>query len=80
MENEENFLEKLNDIEKRKLLRLIHLEVENELLFNYIKTNKLPFCLTNIKPPFDIKFHTSAILIGLIEMIKNNELILNEKK
>jgi len=69
-------LDKLKPKEQRELLNLIDLKVQNELLFQYIIDNKLPFCLPNLeKKPFEITNVVSNTLVTLIEMIKSGDLI-----
>jgi len=72
-------LDNLTDREKRDLLKLIDLKVQNELLWNFIKENPLPFCLPNIKnPPFEINNHTTNLLVNLIQLINDGKLVLKD--
>jgi len=72
----EDFIENLTDIEKRKLLRLISLEVEQELLRYYVKNNPLPFCLKS-QNVLQVNYHTSSILVLLSSLVTVFELSLN---
>lgn len=72
------FIDKLKNKEQKELLSLIDLKLENELLDNYLRNNKLPFCLKCYDVPFEAKKNSTYLIIRLIEMIKNGDLILKD--
>lgn len=77
----EEWLEKLSKQQEKEFLEVINLKVENELLFQFIKDNPLPFCVKVVcNNPFDIRNRSTSMLVNLITMINNGELILKDAK
>ena len=71
----DEWLEKLTQQQEKEFLDIIDLKVENELLNNYLRNNKLPFCIIDCEMPFDVKRHSTAFTIRLVEMIKSGKLV-----
>jgi len=78
--NYPDWIERMDKKQEKELLEIINLKAESELLNNYLRQNKLPFCIETCKLPFEPSTYSTAFIIRIVEMIKSGKLVLKDAK